>query len=112
MVTTGVYGSGVSRSIGFALGAPGGLVVYRQSILGPIHAPAQAGTAAFSELHVVVYASALTGSRPGGGSHQQSAATSGDGAIRAAHGRLHQVADRSQRRPSAGRIGSRARLRG
>ena len=59
MVTTGVYGSGVSRSIGFALGAPGGLVVYRQSILGPIHAPAQAGTAAFSELHVVVYARAL-----------------------------------------------------
>ncbi len=57
MVATGVYGSGSSRSVGFARGAPGGLVVYRQSILGPIRPPSEAGTAAFSELHVVVYAS-------------------------------------------------------
>jgi serine phosphatase RsbU (regulator of sigma subunit) len=58
MVATGVYGSGTSRSVGYALQAPGGLVVYRQSILGPIRPPAQAGTAPFSELHVVVYSSA------------------------------------------------------
>jgi serine phosphatase RsbU (regulator of sigma subunit) len=58
MVATGVYGSGSSRSVGYALHAPGGLVIYRQTILGPIHPPAQAGTAPFSELHVVVYSSA------------------------------------------------------
>jgi serine phosphatase RsbU (regulator of sigma subunit) len=58
MVATGVYGSGSSRSVGYALAAPGGLVIYRQSILGPIHPPSQAGTAPFSELHVVVYGSA------------------------------------------------------
>jgi serine phosphatase RsbU (regulator of sigma subunit) len=58
MVATGVYGSGRSRSVGYAVAAPGGLVIYRQSIVGPIHPPAQAGTAPFSEVHVVVYGSA------------------------------------------------------
>ncbi len=58
MVATGVYGSGASRSLGFALRAPGGLVVYRQSILGPVRPPGQAGSAPFSELRVVVFTSA------------------------------------------------------
>jgi hypothetical protein len=58
MVATGVYGSGSTRSVAYAVGAPGGLVIYRQSIVGPIHPPAQAGTAPFSELHVVVNGSA------------------------------------------------------
>jgi serine phosphatase RsbU (regulator of sigma subunit) len=58
MVATGVYGTGRSRSLGFALGAKDGLVVYRQSILGPVHPPAQAGSAPFSELQVVLYGSA------------------------------------------------------
>jgi serine phosphatase RsbU (regulator of sigma subunit) len=58
MVATGVYGSGSSRSLGFALGAQDGLVVYRQTILGRVHPPAQARTAPFSELHVVLYGSA------------------------------------------------------
>jgi serine phosphatase RsbU (regulator of sigma subunit) len=58
MVASGVYGSGSARSVGFARGAAGGLVIYRQSMLGAIRPPAQAGSAAFSELRVVVYASA------------------------------------------------------
>lgn len=57
MTATGVYGSGRSRSVGFALAAPGGLVVYRQTVIGPVHPPAQAQSAPFSELRVVVYAS-------------------------------------------------------
>ncbi len=58
MVATGVYGSGNSRSVGYAVAAPGGQLVYRQSILGPVRPPSQAGTAPFSELHVAVYAAA------------------------------------------------------
>lgn len=57
MTATSVFGSGASRSVGFALKAPGGLVVYQQSVLGPLRPPSQAGSAPFSELRVVVYAS-------------------------------------------------------
>ena len=57
MTATGVYGSGKSRSVGFALAAPGGLVVYRQAVIGPVHPPSQAQSAPFSELRVVVYGS-------------------------------------------------------
>lgn len=58
MVATRVYGTGSNRSLGFALRATGGGVVYRQSTLGPVRPPSQAGTAAFSELRVVLYATA------------------------------------------------------
>ena len=57
MAATGVYGSGSSRSVGFATAAPGDLVVYRQTVIGPVHPPSQAQSAPFSELRVVVYAS-------------------------------------------------------
>ncbi len=58
LVTTPVIGSGVDRRLGFALGgpaAPPGMVLYRQSALGPVKAPRQAGTAPFHELSVVLY---------------------------------------------------------
>jgi serine phosphatase RsbU (regulator of sigma subunit)/anti-sigma regulatory factor (Ser/Thr protein kinase) len=58
MTATGVYGTGSSRSVGFALAAPGGLVVFRQAVIGPVHPPSQAGEQAFSDVRVVVYASA------------------------------------------------------
>lgn len=60
VVATPVLGSGANRTLGFALGgtgAPAGTVVYRQSALGPVHAPRQAGTTPFHELRVVLYAS-------------------------------------------------------
>ena len=47
------------RLLGFALGppaAPAGSVLYRESVLGPLKAPRQAGTAPFSELDVAIYA--------------------------------------------------------
>jgi serine phosphatase RsbU (regulator of sigma subunit) len=58
MVATPVLGAGSDRQLGFALagpGAPAGTVVYRQSDLGPIKAPRQAGTAPFHELSVALY---------------------------------------------------------
>ena len=58
MVATPVLGSGADRQLGFALGgpdAPSGTVVYRQSDLGPLKAPAEAGTAPFHELSVALY---------------------------------------------------------
>jgi serine phosphatase RsbU (regulator of sigma subunit) len=58
MVATPVLGSGADRQLGFALGgpdAPSGTVVYRQSDLGPLKAPRQAGTAPFHELSVALY---------------------------------------------------------
>lgn len=68
LVSSSVYGAGASRSIGFALDAQGGIggsgpdgaggmVVYRQSVLGPVHAPVQSSTAAFADVRVVLYAS-------------------------------------------------------
>src|SRR5205807_685070 len=57
VVPTGVIGS--ARLLGFALGspaAPAGTVLYRESALGPVAPPRQAGTAPFSELDVVLYA--------------------------------------------------------
>jgi len=60
LAPTSVIGSGSKRLLGFALGppsAPAGTVLYRQSNLGPVAAPRQASTAAFSELKVVLYAS-------------------------------------------------------
>lgn len=57
MAATGVYRAGGSRALGFALGAPGGVVIYQQVLLGPVQPPAQAGTRPFSEVHVVLYAS-------------------------------------------------------
>jgi serine phosphatase RsbU (regulator of sigma subunit) len=59
MSATSVYGSGQDRSIGFAVSAPGGLVVFQQSVLGPARPPSQAGTAPFSELEIAIYASAV-----------------------------------------------------
>jgi len=50
---------GASRLLGFALGppaAPAGTVLYREAPLGPVAPPRQAGTAPFSELDVVLYA--------------------------------------------------------
>jgi hypothetical protein len=63
MVATPVLGSGADRVLGFALGGPSvpaGMVLYRQSALGPVKAPRQASTAPFDELNVVLY----DGSRP------------------------------------------------
>lgn len=60
MVATPVIGSAADRRVGFALGGqdtPPGTVVYRQSILGPVSPPREAGTAPFHELDVVLYAS-------------------------------------------------------
>src|SRR3954471_7169040 len=57
VVPTRVIGS--ARLLGFALGspaAPAGTVLYRESALGPVAPPRQAGTAPFSELDVVLYA--------------------------------------------------------
>jgi serine phosphatase RsbU (regulator of sigma subunit) len=50
---------GAQRLLGFALGppaAPAGTVLYREQSLGPVAPPRQAGTAPFSELDVVLYA--------------------------------------------------------
>jgi len=58
LATTPVIGSGSSRFLGFALSAGAGLEVYEQLALGPVHPPPQARTAPFSELEVVLYASA------------------------------------------------------
>ncbi len=58
LVSTPVIGSGQDRSLGFALGGPTvptGTVVYRDSALGLLKAPRQAGTAPFDELDVVLY---------------------------------------------------------
>ena len=58
LVATPVMGSGAGRLLGFALGgraAPPGTVLYRQSALGPVKAPREAGTAPFHELSVVLY---------------------------------------------------------
>ncbi len=58
LVATPVLGSGANRVLGFALGgpsAPAGMVLYRQSALGPVKAPRAAGTAPFDELNVVLY---------------------------------------------------------
>jgi serine phosphatase RsbU (regulator of sigma subunit) len=60
LVATSVLGAGADRQLGFALGGPAlpsGMVVYRQSALGPVKAPREAGTAPFHELSVVLYAS-------------------------------------------------------
>src|SRR3954447_18413590 len=51
---------GADRTLGFALGppaAPPGTVLYRESPLGPLKAPAAASTAPFAELHLVIYGS-------------------------------------------------------
>ena len=59
LVATPVLGSGANRLLGFALGGPAvpsGMVIYRQSVLGPVRAPREAGTAPFRELSVVLYA--------------------------------------------------------
>jgi serine phosphatase RsbU (regulator of sigma subunit) len=58
LVATPVLGSGPDRLLGFALGGPGvppGMVIYRQSALGPVKAPREAGSAPFHELRVVLY---------------------------------------------------------
>ncbi len=57
-MATPVLGSGANRVLGFALGGPSvppGMVLYRQSALGPVKAPREAGTAPFDELNVVLY---------------------------------------------------------
>jgi serine phosphatase RsbU (regulator of sigma subunit) len=59
LVVTPIIGSGAERLLGFALGGPsvpGGMVLYRQSALGPVKAPREASTAPFDELKVVLYA--------------------------------------------------------
>jgi len=64
LVATPVLGSGLDRLLGFALAGPSvpaGMVLYRQSALGPVKAPREAGTAPFQELNVVLY----DGTRPG-----------------------------------------------
>ena len=56
MVATRVVGP--KRLLGFALGppaAPAGSVLYRETALGPLKPPQQAGTAPFSELDVALY---------------------------------------------------------
>jgi hypothetical protein len=58
MVVTRVYG-GDQRVLGFALGppaAPPGTVLYRQTQLGPLRAPRDAGSRPYSELDVAIYA--------------------------------------------------------
>ena len=58
LVATPVIGSGNNRLLGFALGGPAvpaGTVVYRESRLGLLKAPREAGTAPFHELNVVLY---------------------------------------------------------
>jgi serine phosphatase RsbU (regulator of sigma subunit) len=58
LVATPVLGSGSDRVLGFALGGPSvppGMVLYRQSALGPVKAPREASTAPFEELKVVLY---------------------------------------------------------
>ena len=58
LVATPVLGTGATRVLGFALGGasvPPGMVLYRQSELGPVKAPREAGTAPFEELNVVLY---------------------------------------------------------
>ncbi len=63
LVSTPVLGSGVNRSIGFAVDAAarvGGIdndVLYRESSLGKLSAGRQAGSAPFHEVSVVLYAS-------------------------------------------------------
>jgi serine phosphatase RsbU (regulator of sigma subunit) len=59
LVPTSVIGQGSNRALGFALGgpaAPAGMVLYRQTALGPVGPPRQAGTQPFSELNVALYA--------------------------------------------------------
>jgi serine phosphatase RsbU (regulator of sigma subunit) len=61
VVPTAVIGTGSARALGFALGAPvapAGMVLYRQVSLGQVGPPREAATAPFSELNVVLYASA------------------------------------------------------
>lgn len=58
VTATRVYLSGGTRSVGFALGTTGGTVVFQQSLLGAVHPPSEAGTRAFSELRVVLFATA------------------------------------------------------
>ena len=57
MSATNLFTVGRARSLGFALGNSGGLVVYEQLTLGPVRAPSAAGTKPFSELRVVLYGS-------------------------------------------------------
>jgi hypothetical protein len=66
LVPTAVIGHGASRALGYALGppvSPPGTVLYREDPLGPVGAPRAAKTAPFSELNVVIYASARPAAR-------------------------------------------------
>ena len=58
VTATGIYTVGGTRSVGFALRAADGTVVYQQTLFGPVRAPSGEGTRPFSELRVVVYTSA------------------------------------------------------
>lgn len=62
LVATPVYGNGAGRTIGFALAASNGQVIYRETILGPTPTKPRAvakGSAAgaFSDVEIVLYAS-------------------------------------------------------
>ncbi|HET6794857.1 MAG TPA: PP2C family protein-serine/threonine phosphatase, partial [Acidimicrobiales bacterium] len=60
MAPTPILGVGSRRMLGFAMGppvAPAGTVLYLEIALGPVSPPREAGTAPFSELDVVLYAS-------------------------------------------------------
>lgn len=56
LTATPIIGSGSTRSLGLARPAAPGVVVYRLAALGPVRAPAQASTAPFSDLRVVLWA--------------------------------------------------------
>lgn len=55
---TGVYPVGGVRSVGIALSGGGGLVVYRQTLIGAVRPPEDSAGAAFGDLDVVLYATA------------------------------------------------------
>jgi serine phosphatase RsbU (regulator of sigma subunit) len=57
MVATPLSGAGAKRSIGFAYPTANGEAVYREIVVGPVRAPAQASNSAFSDVKVVLYAS-------------------------------------------------------
>lgn len=60
LTASGIYRWSGHRAVGFAAPTREGLVVFRQTLLGPVRPPVQARSAPFGEVRVVIY----TSSRP------------------------------------------------
>ena len=115
VVATPVLGTGASRALGFALGPPAarpGTVLYRESALGNLSAPRQAGSAPFHEVQVVLYASPTVDPAQVLVTTTPAPPAPGVGAVPAVRGRGQPLAARCRRRAPPGRLHRRRRAVG